>query len=32
MQINIGMVAYWEKYGWQPFCPEPIDQHEFECH
>jgi Tfp pilus assembly protein PilF len=28
----IGMVAYWEKYGWPPFCPQPIDQHDFECH
>jgi len=28
---EIGMVAYWEKYGWPPFC-QPIDQHDFECH
>jgi TolB-like protein/DNA-binding winged helix-turn-helix (wHTH) protein len=28
---EIGMVAYWEKYGWPPLC-QPIDQHDFECH
>jgi len=28
---EIGMVAYWEKYGWPPFC-RPINQHDFECH
>jgi tetratricopeptide (TPR) repeat protein len=26
---EIGMVAYWEEYGWPPFC-QPID-HDFEC-
>ena len=29
---NIGMVAYWEKYGWPRSCPQPIAQHDFECH
>jgi len=28
---EIGMVAYWQEYGWPPFC-QPIDQHDFECH
>jgi TolB-like protein/DNA-binding winged helix-turn-helix (wHTH) protein/Flp pilus assembly protein TadD len=27
---EIGMVAYWDEYGWPPFC-ERLDQHEFEC-
>ena len=25
-----GMVAYWQKYGWPPFC-RPLDPHDFEC-
>ena len=28
---DIGMVAYWKKYGWPQFC-EPIDQHDFKCY
>ena len=28
---EVGMVAYWQEYGWPPFC-EPTDQHDFECH
>jgi TolB-like protein/DNA-binding winged helix-turn-helix (wHTH) protein len=28
---EIGMVAYWEEYGWPPFC-QKIDNHDFECH
>jgi Tfp pilus assembly protein PilF len=28
---EIGMVAYWEKYGWPRFC-QPVHQHDFECH
>jgi TolB-like protein/DNA-binding winged helix-turn-helix (wHTH) protein/Tfp pilus assembly protein PilF len=27
---EIGMVAYWQKYGWPPFCQE-TDEHDFEC-
>jgi len=27
---DIGMVAYWEKYDWPPFCHK-IDEHDFEC-
>ena len=27
---ELGMVAYWEKYHWPPFC-QPLDQHDFEC-
>ena len=27
---DIGMVAYWQEYGWPPFC-RPLDQHHFEC-
>jgi TolB-like protein len=28
--VGIGMVAYWDEYGWPPFC-QRLDQHEFEC-
>jgi TolB-like protein/DNA-binding winged helix-turn-helix (wHTH) protein len=28
---DIGMVAYWQEYGWPPFC-QGIDQHDFECY
>ena len=28
---EIGMVDYWEKYGWPPFC-QTIDEHDFGCH
>jgi TolB-like protein/DNA-binding winged helix-turn-helix (wHTH) protein len=28
---EIGMVAYWQEYGWPPFC-EAIPPHDFECH
>jgi TolB-like protein/DNA-binding winged helix-turn-helix (wHTH) protein len=27
---EVGMVEYWEKYGWPPFC-RPLGQHDFEC-
>jgi hypothetical protein len=27
---DIGMVAYWQEYGWPSFC-NPLDAHDFEC-
>jgi len=27
---DIGMVAYWQEYGWPSFC-RPLDAHDFEC-
>ena len=27
---DIGMVAYWQEYGWPPLC-RPLDAHDFEC-
>ena len=29
---EIGMVAYWQEYGWPPFCERlDVDAHDFEC-
>ena len=28
---DIGMVAYWNEYGWPPFCRR-LGEHDFECH
>jgi TolB-like protein/DNA-binding winged helix-turn-helix (wHTH) protein len=28
---EIGMAAYWQEYGWPPFC-HATDPHDFECH
>lgn len=28
---DIGMVAYWQEYGWGDFC-EPLGERDFECH
>jgi hypothetical protein len=29
---DVGMVAYWQEYGWPEFCqPLPRDKHDFEC-
>jgi hypothetical protein len=27
---EIGMVAYWQEYGWPPFC-RSLGEHDFEC-
>ena len=27
---DIGMVAYWQEYGWPTFCRQ-LDVHDFEC-
>jgi hypothetical protein len=27
---EIGMVAYWQEYGWPDFC-RPLDEQDFEC-
>jgi TolB-like protein/DNA-binding winged helix-turn-helix (wHTH) protein len=27
---EIGLVEYWQQYGWPPFC-RPVDEHDFEC-
>jgi hypothetical protein len=30
---EIGMVTYWQEYGWPPFCHRlDVDAHDFECH